>query len=101
MTTDYEVQREILREEIDAINARFDLPDRGLTFGYIGNAKLGPKGWDTTDCLWFVFLPHPGRVGKADDRLGGFTEGDTRGIVECRKALKALARGMELAKGIA
>lgn len=37
------------------------------TFGYIGNC--GP-GYD--DRSWSAFRPHPGRIGTASDRIGGY-----------------------------
>jgi hypothetical protein len=36
------------------------------TFGYIGNVS-GARD----DRRWYAFAPHPGRVGTADDRIGG------------------------------
>lgn len=55
-------------------NARFDayveendLPF-GLTVGYIGST------WSdgSDDRRWFIFRPHPGRVGTSDDSIGGY-----------------------------
>lgn len=43
------------------------LPE-GWTWGYIGNLERG-----NDDRSWFIFVPHPGRVGQAEDRIGGFT----------------------------
>lgn len=38
------------------------------TFGYIGNCGAG---YD--DRAWYAFAPHPGRVGTAADRIGGYS----------------------------
>ena len=38
----------------------------GVTFGYLGNCDVC-GGWD--DRIWYVFLPHPGRVGTYSDRV--------------------------------
>lgn len=47
-----------------------------VTFGYIGNCS--PSGAND-DRRWYVFLPHPGRVGTMDDTLGGFSTGNASG----------------------
>lgn len=47
----------------------------GATFGYLGNCDSRHD----YRC-WYVFLPHPGRVGTADDRLGGFGTNDLAGV---------------------
>jgi hypothetical protein len=38
----------------------------GVTFGYIGNVYNGPF---IDERLWYVFLPHPGRVGTFEDSV--------------------------------
>ncbi|AOQ28207.1 hypothetical protein SEA_DUDELITTLE_89 [Mycobacterium phage DudeLittle] len=96
----YERQEQILRDEIEELNRELGLTEHKITFGYIGNGKLTSNGWDLSDCLWMVFLPHPGRVGKEDDRLGGFKTGSLEGIVEARRALKAFGKGARFAKGL-
>lgn len=50
----------ILQERIDALAK--ELP--GITFGYTGNLER----WGD-DRTWFVFLPHPGRVGRYNDSI--------------------------------
>lgn len=56
--------------------ARFDrmmkatLPE-GWSYGYIGNVDH-----KTDDRAWFIFAPHPGRVGTPKDRIGGFSTED-------------------------
>lgn len=47
-----------------------------------------------------VFLPHPGRVGTSDDSVGGFETGSLAGVVEARRALKAVAQGVRLARSL-
>lgn len=54
-----EAQR-ILQSRVDALAK--ELP--GVTFGYIGNVER----WGD-DRTWFVFLPHPGRVGRYNDSV--------------------------------
>jgi len=49
-----------LQERVDALAK--ELP--GITFGYIGNVEQ----W-CDDRSWFVFLPHPGRVGRYNDSV--------------------------------
>lgn len=104
IAANYARQEAILRDEIAELNALLGLADadaldrRLVTFGYIGNGKLTSNGWDLSDCLWFVFLPHPGRVGTSDDRVGGFATGDLAGIVATRRALASVAQGVRLAR---
>ncbi len=40
----------------------------GITFGYIGNVGVYRSG-PFDDRSWYVFLPHPGRVGTISDRV--------------------------------
>jgi hypothetical protein len=55
-----------------------DLDGPRVTFGYIGNCgSRRPDGtYANDDRLWSVFLPHPGRVGTDEDRIGSFRTGD-------------------------
>jgi len=71
-----------------------DLP--GVTIGYIGNCSLNvasghPSAYD--DRSWYIFLPHPGRVGTRDDSLGGF---DTADRGKLARIAHILAIGVEL-----
>jgi len=73
-------------EEIE--DARFsrqmkELLPYGWTWGYIGNVY--PDGTD--DRSWSIFVPHPGRVGTLEDRIGDFTTAD-------RYQLLQVARGI-------
>lgn len=68
-----------------------------VTFGYIGNCDIN-GGNDHR--AWYVFLPHPGRAGTADDRVGGFATGDLAGIGATRKALNGVAQGVRLARSV-
>ena len=47
----------------------------GVTFGYIGNCGVDRSG-PFDDRSWYIFLPHPGRVGTYEDRIGGFRTSD-------------------------
>jgi len=91
----YDRQEALLREEIAALNALLGLTDarHKVTFGYIGN--LG-NGYD--DRTWMVFLPHPGRVGTDEDRIGWFSTGSLDGIVAARRDLAALTKGARLGR---
>lgn len=46
----------------------------GWTFGYLGNCS-GMEGTPAfqDDRFWYAFASHPGRVGTARDRIGGFS----------------------------
>lgn len=63
----------------------------GATFGYIGN--LDERFGD--DRSWYVFLPHPGRVGTTEDRFGGFSTGDIEGA---RRTLTELSGALTMAR---
>lgn len=56
-------------ERCGTLTARLaDLTGIRFTFGYIGNLEA-----DGTDArLWYAFAPHPGRVGKESDSIGGY-----------------------------
>ncbi|CAB4189613.1 hypothetical protein UFOVP1196_4 [uncultured Caudovirales phage] len=57
---------EALQAKVTELQA--ELP--GITFGYIGNCGVNRNG-PFDDRSWYIFLPHPGRVGTSDDRVGG------------------------------
>jgi hypothetical protein len=63
-----------LNEVLGYSDSGFDSPK--VTFGYIGNCDIDGRN---DDRCWMVFLPHPGRVGTSDDRIGGFTTGSVEG----------------------
>lgn len=88
-----------LRKQVDELNELLGLADADhrATFGYIGNCS--PNGGND-DRAWYVFLPHPGRVGTADDRLGGFSTGSAEGVWATRKAVSALIQGVRLARSL-
>ncbi len=102
--TAYDRQKAILDRQVDELNALLGLADADhshkVTVGYIGNGKLTSNGWDLSDVRWFVFLPHPGRIGTEDDRVGGFDTDDLNGVVATRRALSALTQGVRLARSI-
>lgn len=108
VTTDYERHETWLKKEIDQLNAELGLPlmndlsddrGRGITFGYIGNGTLTSKGWDLSNVLWMVFLPHPGRVGTSDDQVAQWRTGSVEGIAGARRALHSFAKGAKFARG--
>lgn len=70
-----------------------DLP--GVTIGYIGNCSVASDVRVSAhdDRSWYIFLPHPGRVGTREDSLGGFPTED-RG--KLAGIARILAVGVEL-----
>lgn len=66
--------------------------NKQATFGYIGDLTAR---YD--DRSWYVFLPHPGRPGTSDDRIGGFATDDVEGAVAC---LLALQGAIKMAKAL-
>jgi hypothetical protein len=71
------------------------LTDNPITFGYIGDlngyAPGTPRHIDSRS--FFVFLPHPGRVGTAADRIGGFAYGDAYGSAKALRRFRTFAAG--------
>jgi len=65
-----------------------------VTFGYIGNSG---HGYD--DRAWSVFLPHTGRAGTEDDRIGSFRTGDVNGALTTLTALMGFRRGLTWRRG--
>lgn len=57
------------------------------TFGYIGNC--GP-GYD--DRVWCAFRAHPGRVGTANDRIGGVSTDRLPALADMLRGAVARAR---------
>lgn len=57
-------------------------------FGYIGNCD--GRGYD--DRGWYAFAAHPGRVGNADDRIGGYRTS------ELAELIPVLQGALEMAK---
>lgn len=66
-----------------------------VTFGYIGN--LTPRH---DDRLWSVFLPHPGRVGTENDRVGSVRTGDVDGLRELMRQLIAMNKTARMARNL-
>jgi len=54
---------EIIRELIKDLE--------GVSYGYIGNFWTDGRP-DPDDRAWYIFLPHPDRIGTASDRIGGY-----------------------------
>jgi hypothetical protein len=59
-----------------------------FTFGYIGN--LDHRGGDSR--LWYAFAPHPGRVGKESDSIGGYRTAEIDRLVPYLAGALKLAR---------
>lgn len=72
-----------------AADLKRELP--GVTFGYIGNCGSDRSG-RFDDRSWYIFLPHPGRVGDYSDRLGGYRTQDLGRMLEAWDRLAAAAR---------
>jgi hypothetical protein len=88
-----------VRAQVVELNELLGLADADhkASFGYIGNCDFnGANDYRR----WYVFLPHPGRVGEENDRLGGFSTGSAEGVFALRKSLTALMTGVRLARGI-
>ncbi|AEJ91896.1 hypothetical protein THORA_27 [Mycobacterium phage Thora] len=98
----YEMHMGFLKDRVEELNELLGLTDatHKATVGYIGNARMGRDGWDYSDCRWYVFLPHPGRVGTDDDVIGGWRKGSLEGVMSARRDLKTLITGVKLAKQI-
>lgn len=59
---------EILTEKFAELKIEFPT----VTFGYIGNCGVARWG-KFDDRRWYLFLPHPGRVGTPHDSVGGYS----------------------------
>lgn len=73
---------------VDQLNEALGLTgsEHRVTYGYLGN---------DLDIDWFVFLPHPGRVGTYADRMGGHRTND---VDAARTTLSLLAGAVTLAR---
>jgi hypothetical protein len=72
-----------------AAELKRELP--GVTFGYIGNCGVDRSG-PFDDRSWYIFLPHPGRVGDYSDRVGGYRTRDLARMLEGWDRLADAAR---------
>lgn len=94
--TEWERVRAFVARQVALLNATLGLADaehsRKVTFGYIGNLGHGRD-----DRLWYVFLPHPGRVGTPADTLGGFSTGGVASLGALAGQVAAFRRGVEFA----
>ena len=80
----YDRVERVIRTSVDELNMLLGYgKGEGLTYGYIGNDD---------DVQNYVFLPHPGRVGTPDDRIGGFERDDWRGASSVAAQLRAMIR---------
>jgi hypothetical protein len=70
-----------------------ELTGIAFTFGYIGNCSgiPGTPAW-RDDRSWFVFAPHPGRVGTHEDSFGGVRTEDLAELLPLISGAIALAR---------
>jgi hypothetical protein len=66
-----------------------------VTFGYIGNVDVNGANDNRS---WSVFLPHPGRVGTDDDRIGSFRTDDDAGAWAAVRELAAFSKGARFAR---
>lgn len=66
-----------------------------LSFGYIGNVGVDRSG-PFDDRSWYVFLPHPGRVGTPADCVGGYRTANLPVMLADwdSRVLPAVRRGM-------
>lgn len=62
------------------------------SFGYLGNCSgiPGTPAFED-DRSWYAFAAHPGRVGKASDRIGGFGTESLGQLVRMLQGAVALA----------
>lgn len=80
----------LLQAKAEELKARFP----GISFGYIGNVGVDRSG-SYDDRSWYVFLPHPGRVGGYIDRVGGFATADLSKMLDGWHRIEAaVERGM-------
>lgn len=88
-----QVQRQVDQLNV-ALHYSTGVEDPHVTVSYIGNGRMSASGWDLRGVRWYVFLPHPGRVGKDDDRLGGVAHGDADGMFALASQVVAFRRGV-------
>lgn len=96
MESNYDRAVRLIEQHVAELNEALGLDPQNysnrVSFGYIGNDD---------DVLWSVFLPHPGRVGKAEDRIGSFRTGDDSGARATLAALAGAVTGARLAGRVA
>ena len=72
-----------------------EMREAGVTIGYIGSLWTNVPPEDRDDRSWMIFLPHSGRVGTRDDRIGGYpTESRGRLLHDARALLKGYRLGL-------
>jgi len=73
-------------------------PIEGVSIGYIGNVStLHKAGVPMDDRAWYIFLPHPGRVGQREDSLGGYPTEERGKLV---RFARTLSIGWRLGQGV-
>lgn len=89
MTTPDENTRQQAQQSRFEKHMKALLPE-GWSYGYIGNVAPG-----VDDRVWYIFAPHPNRVGTTADRIGGYSTENhhqlltiAQGIAFGRKALQ-------------
>lgn len=95
----YERAIRLIKASVEELNTLLGhKPGEGISFGYIGNIPVGAaQGSQHDDRAFYVFLPHPGRVGTYDDRIGGFSYGNAQGagtVCAQTHAMVLLARNL-------
>jgi hypothetical protein len=90
----------LVNYQVTALNEALGFADDDkyrVTFGYIGNGRLGSNGWDLTGVRWSVYLPHPDRVGTSDDSLGSVAHGDAEALAELARQVRTFRLGVQWA----
>lgn len=98
VTTRWDRAKGEVQRQVDQLNAALHystgMDDPHVTVGYIGNGRMSASGWDLRGVRWYVFLPHPGRVGKDDDSLGGVAHGDADGMFALAGQVATFRKGV-------
>jgi len=103
---DFTQTTELITQRVAVLNGLLGFGTAGdapkVTFGYIGNCdRLQADGtWGYDDRSWSVFLPHPGRVGTSEDRIGSFPTGDVKGALACYRQLNTAVQIARIAKTV-
>jgi len=99
--TKWDLAKELVERAVRQLNETLGFAEddkHRVTFGYIGNGRFSDdKGWNLDGCYWSVYLPHPHRVGTADDRLGWVANGDAASLGALAGPVLAFRKGIEWA----
>lgn len=103
-TTKWDRARTVVERQVELANEALGLADADhshkITFGYIGNGRFTSNGWNLDDTLWSVYLPHPGRVGTYQDRIGDVSYGDADGLARVASILVGFRQGAAFARNV-